>query len=256
MKPSRFVNPTSLLLSSSNNFIKEDIYTFSLNINLLTNVEYYCDINTNINNNNNNNLNNHQHQATRVQAIYMNVSTLKCNLAPIKAKLELMTRQNPIRRRFVNVSLQIRANTHMLNNINYNNNYNNNYNSPTPLVGAMASSATATSLTTSLIASASLFTFNCSYFTGCAQCLNKQLGNSCVWCAKNAKCIFSQHQQQQYAECPNEIEFYSTSSSINNNMCTSFSMGTSPLFNLQDEPKITSKLFLIVIYLNYSDGNW
>lgn len=82
-----------------------------------------------------------------------------------------------------------------------------------------------TSLTTTLIASTTLYTFNCSYLTECSQCLSAQLGGSCVWCAKNSKCVFAKSSTSPVldAECPNEIEFYrgSLADSHVDSMCTS-----------------------------------
>lgn len=73
-----------------------------------------------------------------------------------------------------------------------------------------------------LIASTSLYAFNCSYFKDCNQCLSKQLSGSCTWCAKNSKCIYS---SKLDAQCPNEVEYYNSGIS----MCTSMQMQkTSP----------------------------
>jgi hypothetical protein len=130
-----------------------------------------------------------------------------------KAKFEQVTRLSPIRSKFVNVSLQIRATTNSL--------YQNSQKS--------------TSLTTTLISSTNLYTFNCSYFRECSQCLSQQLGDSCVWCAKNSKCIFAKpafsssngakNNKLEFGdECPNEIEYYQRANLMNrvNVMCTSF----------------------------------
>lgn len=133
-----------------------------------------------------------------------------------------MSRLSPINSKFANVSLQIRATTNSL--------YQN---APTK----------STSLTTTLISSTNLYTFNCSYFRECMQCLSDQLGGSCVWCAKNSKCVFAKSSsssfQQTYlsidgggnnkkmnndfeSECPNEIEFYRRASNSRvDSMCTS-----------------------------------
>lgn len=75
--PSRYVNPTSSGLAHS------DYYVFSLNVPLISSVEYYCDITASI----------FQRAAlisqpqitsSRVPASFLNESTLRCDLMPIK----------------------------------------------------------------------------------------------------------------------------------------------------------------------------
>lgn len=126
-----------------------------------------------------------------------------------------MTRSSPIRSKFANISLQIRAATNQLYGLE---------------------GDKKTSLTTTLISTTNLYTFNCSYFGECSECLSAQLGGSCVWCAKNSKCVFAKAASTPSpfstpldtnaygSECPNEIEFYQASSNSNSNsnsMCTS-----------------------------------
>ena len=109
--------------------------------------------------------------------------------------MESVFRQSPIERRILNVSIQIRARKR------------------------------SSSLSTSLIAHSQLYAFNCSYFTDCGQCLSRQLSGSCVWCAKNSKCIFASGNAAAAArQCPNEIDFYSRTSSSSKDLCTSFSI--------------------------------
>jgi hypothetical protein len=103
---------------------------------------------------------------------------------PLKSKLEHMIAHAPILKKFLNLTLEIRA------------------------------------IDTRLIASTNLYAFNCTHFTECTQCLSPRLRSSCIWCAANSRCIFVKEtilsrksiitRANGYldTECPNEIEYY------------------------------------------------
>ena len=149
-------------------------------------------------NSNNNNFN-QIHGLKRVPAKYIRMRTLQCDFLPVKSKLEQLVALNPIAQKFLNITLEIRAET---------------------------TRYTASNLGT-LVASTNLYAFNCSYFNECSQCLSPQLGGSCIWCASNSRCIFVKEtifsrksiitRQNDFVdtECPNEIEYYQ-----NRDVCT------------------------------------
>lgn len=125
---------------------------------------------------------------------------LQCDFMAIKSKLEHLIAHNPIENKFLNLTLEIRAETTRYTSSN---------------VGT-------------LVASTNLYAFNCSYFNECNQCLSPLLGGSCIWCASNSRCIFVREnifsrksiitRENGYVdtECPNEIEYYQ-----NRDVCTS-----------------------------------
>ncbi|RNA23642.1 plexin-A2 isoform X1 [Brachionus plicatilis] len=73
-----------------------------------------------------------------------------------------------------------------------------------------------------LLAKSNLIAFNCSYFADCSQCLDKKLSGGCSWCAKNAKCVFS---NQARSACPNEVNIYRllNDNPLPSDICTTFS---------------------------------
>jgi hypothetical protein len=181
IQPTRYLNP----LSSNNQAIesKSVYYAFKTNMNLLPSpYVYFCDFSLGSN-------------MTRVVATMYN-ETLRCDLTSNRNTIEAAFRQNPIERKLINVSVQIRA------------------------------GQSHTALTTSLIANTHLYAFNCSYFADCGQCLSRHLSGSCVWCARNSRCAFAAASRDaKQRECPNELDFYSRDlSDSNKDLCTSFSI--------------------------------
>lgn len=75
VRPSRYVNPISSIQN------KPDNYIFALNVKLIPRVEYYCDITANIFQRS---LATQQATLSRVPASFLNESTLRCDLMPIK----------------------------------------------------------------------------------------------------------------------------------------------------------------------------
>jgi len=179
ISPSKYLNPMSVST-------KAEPIRLGLNLKLLPHVKYFCDVNTNFNEFSSNSI----HYSTtlnRIDAIYLNESHIECDLRPIKVKFQKIIRQLPIEKKLANLTLQIRA----------------------------ASSYVSDSVATTLLSNTKLFAFNCSYFTQCNQCLNKELNGGCMWCGSNSRCVFA----QENTLCPNESEYYS---SENNDMCTRF----------------------------------
>jgi hypothetical protein len=182
ISPSKYLNP--MLISSSMETIN-----LGLNLKLLPNVKYFCDVNTNFNEFSLANSIHYTTSLNRVDATFLNESHLQCDLRIIKTKFQKIIKQMPIQRKLANLTLQIRA-----------------------AASSMSDS------TTTLLSKTKLFAFNCSYFKQCSQCLNKELNGGCVWCGSNSKCVFAQDSNSM---CSNESEFYSLGS---NEMCTSFSL--------------------------------
>ena len=185
ISPSRYFNP--MIISSYSEPIN-----LGLNLRLIPNIKYFCDVNTNFNEFSSNSI----HYSTtlnRIEALYLNESYLQCDLRPIKTKFQKIIRQVPIEKKLANLTLQIRA---------------------------AAAASVSNSVATTLLSTVKLFAFNCTYFTQCGQCLSKELNGGCVWCASNSKCVFAQDTGNNQL-CPNESEYYSSN---NNNMCTSFTI--------------------------------
>ena len=96
-------------------------------------------------------------------------------------------------------------------------------------IRALLSTEGSTSGVPTLLTTASLYAFNCSYFTRCDQCLSAHLGGGCVWCATNAKCVFNTRldsgearnnffaHDYEETSCPNELDRMESTS-----VCTSF----------------------------------
>ena len=176
VQPSRYLSPIIYAnIQRHETQQQQSLVSFDLNLNLIPSIKYFCDVLTNPT----------QFRLSdekkayptigmpassaytslkTVSANYINESSLQCDLISIKHKFEQLIRRHPIEKKFVNITIQIRAES--------------------------ASTSLGSTMTSTLVASANLYAFNCSYFKECSQCLSPKLGGSCVWCDSNAKCIF------------------------------------------------------------------
>lgn len=204
-RPSKYFNP-SVLYNNGDESIK-----FNLNLNLFQKtIDYFCDVNVNFNHFSARSFS-YSTTLNRIKGIPNEKNELSCNLTMIKKKLQKFVRQVPIEAKLANLTVEIRA--------------------------AESYKETLPQLTT-LIATTTLYAFNCSYFKQCGQCLNPKLNSGCVWCAKNSKCVYNTKIENsinlfdynyEETQCPNEIEFYRNR---NSDVCTSFSTQN------QSKPKI------------------
>ena len=197
INPSHYMNPT-VLLGATTEFIE-----FELNLRLLKAADYFCDVNVNLNQFSAKSLS-YSTMLNRVQAARIPPTTLQCNLTHIKHKFRQLIRQVPIETKFANLTMQIRA--------------------------LLSSEESTTSGVPTILATTSLYAFNCSYFTRCDQCLSPHLGAGCVWCAANDKCVFNTRlgnevhnelfaSDYEDASCPNELDRMEAAS-----VCTSFAL--------------------------------
>jgi hypothetical protein len=159
--PTRYLNP----IGSH----KQELYTFKLNLYTVNRFNYFCDI----------------ANVSRVPALNVGPNSLQCDLASAKSQLGAKMRVKPIIKKFMNMTLSIRAG----------------------LDGA----------NTKTIASTNIFTFNCSHFIDCSQCLSEQLANSCIWCASSAKCVFARPNELDEMQCGSNEKYQFNST----NQCTS-----------------------------------
>lgn len=160
-----------------------------MNLNLVSGINYFCDLVSA-----NSSAPSLSSEIRRVSAKYIGMHTLQCDFMPLKAQLEQFVERHPIQVQFLNLTVQIRAET-------------------TRLAAAAVST---------IIASTTLYAFNCSHFSECSQCLHPHLAGSCMWCASHSRCVFvrqniltrqsivtkQNNEVADVAECPGEIEFY------------------------------------------------
>ena len=129
--PSIYVNPASSRF--------DDVVSVDFNFKLSTRFGYHCEFGI---------------DKTRVIA-QINQSMLTCDLAPVKAKFLKLSQQEPIRNKFLNLTLELRT-------------------EQKTLLGATV-----------------LKVFNCSNFMKCSECVSEELSGGCVWCGRSSRCLFS-----------------------------------------------------------------
>lgn len=117
VSPSRFVNPTSggqFMSSTTSSTTSTAEYTLDLNVRLIPAIDYFCDVTSSLFSQRSTLSSSTTTASTRVRAVQVDGFKLKCDLSTLKAKFEQITRTSPIRTRFANVTLQIRASVNSL----------------------------------------------------------------------------------------------------------------------------------------------